>query len=262
MAVFFIRSTDIHGSVASIPPPLSFHLSKSLRVQVGHIIVLADEQRRRHMAIVTRIEKDKLVAEIQETQCGPVQEVPPIILGQSVLKNEKMTWVIQKATELGVTHIVPLLTQRVVPRLGSLQATRHQERWQRIALEAAQQSERWEIPRVSALQSFASFCTARPSGAFCLILVERELSESAFTVELPSQWEHGLTLIVGPEGGWEEKELKEAEKVGIQYVSLGDRILRAETATLAALSILQARLGHLGSDPNGPSQMSYFKSQS
>ena len=247
MAVFFIRSTDIHRSVASISPPLSLHLLKSLRVQVGHSIVLGDEQRRRHFATVTVVEKDKLVAEIQETQCGPDPEVPPILLGQSVLKSEKMNWVIQKATELGVTHIVPLLTQRVIPRLSSAQATRHQERWQRIALEAAQQSERWDVPMVSALQSFTSFSAARRPKEFSLILVERELMESLLTIAFPSQWEHGLTVIVGPEGGWTENELIEATKAGFQNVSLGKRILRAETATLAALSILQARLGHLES---------------
>ena len=201
MAVFFIRSTDVHGSVVSISPPLSLHLSKSLRLQVGHTLVLGDEQRRRYLAKVMRIEKNELVAEVQETQCGPDQEVPPIVLVQSILKNEKMSWVIQKATELGVTHIVPLMTQRVVPRLSSIQATRHQERWQRIALEAAQQSERWDVPSISALQSFTSFCTARGPGDFSLFLVERELRESPFTIQFPSPWVHGLTLIVGPRRG-------------------------------------------------------------
>jgi len=247
MAIFFISSTDIQGSVVSLSPPLSLHLSKSLRVQPGHTIFLGDEQRRRHRATVRQIEKDQLVAEIQETQCGPDPEVPSVILGQSVLKTEKMTWVVQKATELGVTHIVPLLTERVIPRLSSAQAKRHQDRWQRIALEAAQQSERWEVPTVSALQSFGEFCVAKRHKELSLILVEREPQGSLNSIAFPTQWEDSLILLVGPEGGWTEAELTEAEKRGYQKVSLGTRILRAETATMAALSILQARLGHLGS---------------
>ena len=246
MPIFFISSTDIQGSIISLSPPLSLHLSKSLRVQPGQIIVLGDEQRRRHRATVRRIEKEALVAEIQETQCGPSQEMPPMILGQSVLKGEKMTSVIQKATELGVTNLVPLLSERVIPRLSSATAKRHQERWQRIALEAAQQSERWDIPTVSGVQSFGEFCSAMQPHSYSLILGERDPQASLYSIPLPTQWEGDLTLLVGPEGGWTELELTEAVKNGCQKVSLGERILRAETATMAALSILQARLGHLG----------------
>ena len=247
MPIFFISSMDIRESVVSLSPPLSLHLSKSLRVQPGHTIFLGDEQRRRHRAIVRRIEKEGLVADIQETQCGPAPEVPPIILGQSVLKGEKMTSVIQKATELGVTGIVPLLTERVIPRLSSAPAKRHQERWKRIALEAAQQSERWDIPTVGAVQSFGEFCVDIRPKEHSLILVEREPQAPLYSIPLPAQWEGGLNLLVGPEGGWTEAELMEAEKRGCQRVSLGTRILRAETATMTALSIIQARLGHLGS---------------
>lgn len=247
MPIFFISSTEIQGSIISLSPPLSLHLSKSLRVQPGQSIVLGDEQRRRHYATVRRIEKGELVAEIQETQYGPDLEVPPIILGQSVLKGEKMSSVVQKATELGVSSLVPLLSERVIPRLSSAPAQRHQERWQRIALEAAQQSERWEVPRIGSVQSIEDFCGGMSSKDFSLILVEREPGTSLYSIPLPSQWEGSLSLLVGPEGGWTEAELIETEKKGFQKVSLGERILRSETATMAALSILQARLGHLGS---------------
>ena len=85
------------------------------------------------------------------------------------------------------------------------------------------------------------------SREFSLILVEREPETPLYSIPFPSQWEGSLTLLVGPEGGWAEAELTESEKKGCQKVSLGGRILRSETATMAALSILQARLGHLGS---------------
>ena len=246
MPVFFILSTDIHESIISISPPLSQHLAKSLRVQTGHTLLLGDEQRRRYRGVLRRIEKKRLIVEIHETQSGPEPERPPVVLGQSILKSEKMTWVIQKATELGVTHIGPLLTHRVIPRLNSSkQSAGHRERWQRIALEAAQQSERWEIPTIGVLQTLGEFCANQHPKDFSLILVERGARESLATIALPAHWEFGLNLLVGPEGGWTENELTEAEKIGYQKVSLGSRIFRAETATIAALSILQARLGHM-----------------
>lgn len=245
MPVFFIRSTDIHGSIVSISPPLFLHLIKSLRVHQGDTLLLGDEQRRRHLAAVKRVEKHHLVAEIQETQFGPATEEPLIILAQSVLKGEKMNWLIQKATELGVGAIVPLLTHRVIIRLSSAQAKRHQERWQRIALEAAQQAERWEVPTIHAVQSLSSFVGERQPTDLSLVLVEREHDESLCNALFPNQWETGITLMVGPEGGWSEGEVLEAQKSGFQKVSLGTRILRSETATLAALSIMQGRLGHM-----------------
>lgn len=247
MPIFFISSTDIQGSSAYISPPLSFHLSKSLRLQPGDSVVLGDERRQRHRAIVKRMENQQLIAEIQDTQNGPEPELPPIILVQSILKSEKMDWVIQKSTELGVERIVPILTERVVRRFSSATGKRHQERWQKIALEAAQQSERWDVPIVSEIQTFEDFCAVICPDKFCLILVERQPSPSLFLIPFPVQWEGGFTFFVGPEGGWTEAELIRATKSGCQMVSLGQRIFRSETATLAALSLLQARLGRLGS---------------
>ena len=245
MPVYFISSRDIRESNIIIQDPLFTHLHKSLRIHEGDGLVLGDEQRCRHHVHISRIEKHQMVAEIQETQIGPALEEPPIILGQSVLKGEKMNWVIQKATELGVATIVPLVTERVISRLSSAQAEHHQIRWQRIALEAAQQAERWDVPTINEILSFDSFSQACLSRTHTMILTERDRQHSLFTIKFPSHWEHSLTLVVGPEGGWTEDEIQEANKAGFQSVSMGGRILRAETAALAALSITQARLGHM-----------------
>ena len=246
MPVFFIKSTDIQGSNVSLSPSLSLHLAKSLRVQSGQTILLGDDLRRRHRATVIQIGKERLIADIQETYYGPDLDNPPVILVQAVLKSDKMAWIIQKATELGISHIVPLFTERSIPRFNSTQAKNHQERWQRIALEAAQQSERWEVPMISPVQSFEVFCAGLNPKELSLILVERALSVSLNSIPLPTQWEGSLSLLVGPEGGWSEAEIAEAEKRECQRVSLGPRILRAETASIAGLAILQSRLGHMG----------------
>ena len=245
MPIFFISSRDIHGSIIPIQGALFTHLHKSLRIQQGDRILLNDEQRRRHRVQITQIDKKQLVAEILDTKTGPEIEKPSIILVQSILKGEKMNWIIQKATELGVAQIVPLLSERVISRPTSTQAEHQQARWQRIALEASQQAERWDIPAICEIRTFTSFTTAPSSAEVRFLLTEREHGNPLSTVQFPLQWEQSLTLIVGPEGGWTPSELLEAKRAGFQNITLGRRILRSETAAMAALSIVQARLGHM-----------------
>ena len=246
MPIFFISSRDIHGSIIPIQGALFTHLHKSLRIQQGDRILLNDEQRRRHRVQITQIDKNQLLAEILDTHTGPEIERPSIILVQSILKGEKMNWVIQKATELGVTQLVPLLSERVISRPTSTQQAEHQQaRWQRIALEASQQAERWDVPPISEALTFTSLTSAPSSAELRFLLTERDHGTPLSTVEFPLHWEHSLTLIVGPEGGWTQSELLEAKRAGVQNITLGKRILRSETAAMAALSIVQARLGHM-----------------
>ena len=245
MPIFFISSRDIHGSIIPIQGSLFTHLHKSLRIQEGDRLLLNDEQRRRHRVQISQIDKNQLVAEILDTKTGPEIEKPSIILVQSILKGEKMNWVIQKATELGVAQIIPLLSERVISRPTSKQAEHQQARWQRIALEAAQQAERWDVPVICKIHTFTSFTTAPLSAALRFLLTEREYGDSLSTVQFPLQWEQSLTLMVGPEGGWTQSELLEAKRAGFHNITLGKRILRSETAAMAALSIVQARLGHM-----------------
>lgn len=165
-----------------------------------------------------------------------------------------MDWVIQKATELGVAGVIPLLSARVIvrPRTGRLPA--QVARWQRIALEAAQQSEQWAVPSVSPPQNLTEFLARHCPDSHRLFLTERATGQApdlgpgqALTkVPLPSGSRPGLVIVVGPEGGWTQEERDRASAAGWTAVTLGPRILRAETAALAALSVLQSRLGELG----------------
>ena len=245
MPIFFISSREIHGSSIPIQGSLYTHLRKSLRVQPGDRILLNDEQGRRHQAQITQIDQKQLVAEILDTKTGPDSETPSIVLVQSLLKGEKMNWIVQKATELGVAQIVPLLSERVISRPSPTQAQRQQARWQRIALEAAQQAERWEVPPINKVSTFHSIITSPLSTEWNFLLTEREIGNPLITAPLPLQGEQSLILFVGPEGGWTQSELANARQAGFRNVSLGKRILRSETAGIAALSITQARLGHM-----------------
>jgi 16S rRNA (uracil1498-N3)-methyltransferase len=118
-------------------------------------------------------------------------------------------------------------------------------RWQRIALEAAQQSERWTVPTVDEPVDCTEVSAVSASG-MKLALVERSAKTSLAAVPLPAEADHTVLLLIGPEGGWEEEELRFMAAQGYNTLTLGSRILRAETAAIAALSILQSRLGNLG----------------
>jgi len=248
MPVFFITSDQVHGNAVTITAPLLDHLRASLRVKAGERIWVGDERRRRHHIEVTHIDRRTLQGTVLDQRTGPVLSTPRLLIGQAILKGERMDWAIQKATELGVASIIPLVSEQTVVRPKQGRAGAQQERWQRIALEAAQQSERWDVPAVGAPSTAIAFFAAPGHAALKLILSERETGQSLGSVTFPSSPADTIALAVGPEGGWRDEELAEARAHGFLPVTLGTRILRAETATLAAVSIVQSRLGELGSE--------------
>ncbi len=142
--------------------------------------------------------------------------------------------------------IVPLVTGHTIARAPAARTVKQRERWQRIALEAAQQAERWEVPLVSAPLPVAEFMTKSPEHQLNLILSERGPGASLSSVALPAGPHGTVALTVGSEGGWTSPELDKALAHGFVQVTLGSRILRAETVAIASLSILQSRLGNLG----------------
>ena len=189
--------------------------------------------------------KRAVTTRILETIQEPPRQTPRLILGQSLLKGEKMDWVIQKATELGVSEIVPIESQHSVVQLKADRVDHQLARWQRIALEAAQQSEQWRIPTVAKPQSLSALLTSVVMGMLTLMLVERRDGKSLQTVNLPQDATGSILVLIGPEGGWSQEEAQIAKQAGIQPITLGEHILRAETAAIATISILQSRLGTL-----------------
>lgn len=245
MPAFFIPSSDVHGSEITLTGDLCHHLRASLRVKQGESLWLIDEQRRRYHVQVSQLARQALTVRILEQREGPAETGPSLLLAQALLKGDHMDWVLQKAGELGVRTILPLVSQHGVvrPQAGRLAA--QLSRWQRIATEAAQQSEQWQPPLVLEPLDSRHFFTALPATC-ALILAERREAIGLSKVPLPTQPTESLALIIGPEGGWAEEELSQALARGCQQVSLGAHILRAETAAVTAVGIVQSRLGRLG----------------
>jgi 16S rRNA (uracil1498-N3)-methyltransferase len=180
---------------------------------------------------------------IQE-ELSPQGEFPlRIMLGQALLKGDRMKFVIQKATELGVEKIIPLLTSRSVPVVEGERESLRRERWRRIAQEAAKQCGRSVVPEVEAIHELADFF-AQGEGARVMLWEDEPtpLREVAKKID-PGR---GITLLIGPEGGFSEAEVSAAQDQGFLVAGLGQRVLRAETATLSVLSIIQHLFGDLG----------------
>ncbi len=247
MPVFFLPPDLITPPIVTITGELLTHVRDSLRMTVGEPLLIADGQGRRYRTEVTAVTKQAVVARILEAVPAPVAQAPSLTLAQALLKGEKMDWVIQKATELGVAAIVPLqcrhsMVQPKPDRIGSQTA-----RWQRIALEAAQQSEQWLVPTVMPPLTMERFFNSIEVSSLHLILMERrETAMNLSTTDLPASRQDSITLSIGPEGGWAREETAEAEKRGVVPITLGPAILRAETAAIVAVGILQHRLGRLG----------------
>jgi len=245
MPVFFIQSNRIANRTVTIDGPLFTHLSKSLRIREGETIWVGDEHRVRYHVRIDRLDSHSLQASIQETVAGPSTSQAPIVLAQAILKGDRMNWVIQKATELGVTAIIPLLTTRVIARTPAGRTRTVRERWQRIALDAAQQSEQWAFPDVTPPMTLSELFQHIPDAGLRCALLERTAERSLSSLSIDHTFQGTIALVVGPEGGWTQEEVQEILDQRFQAVSLGKSILRSETAPLVALSILQYRLGNL-----------------
>ncbi len=245
MPVFFIQSNRISNHTVTIDNPLFSHLSKSLRIREGEEIWVGDEHRVRYRARVDRLDSKSLQASILETIEGPPAPSAPIVLIQAILKGDRMNWVIQKATELGVTEIIPLLTSRVIVRPPADRVRTARERWQRVAVDAAQQSEQWAPPNLTHPLMLSELIKHVPHPSLQYALSERSGAHSLGSLSIDHTFHGTIALAVGPEGGWTQDEMRELLAQRFQPVSLGKHILRSETAPLVALSILQHKLGHI-----------------
>lgn len=246
MPTFFVAPEAVTPPTVRITGPLLHHLRESLRLHRGESLTLTDHQGIRYRVEVAEITPHAIDARIVDQATAPPRTAPQIVLGQALLKGEKMDWVLQKATELGVDTIVPLDTRHSVVKSHPERIAHQWTRWHRIIVEAAQQSERWTIPTVSGPMTLSQLCAQQATAAMKGMLAERTNGASLTNIALPREPHHAIVLLVGPEGGWTQEEQRLAQDLDFTLLTLGTRILRAETAALAALSVLQSRLGELG----------------
>jgi 16S rRNA (uracil1498-N3)-methyltransferase len=243
---FFIPPGAVADGSVSIAGDLFRHMAKVLRLKCGDPVLLADGSGKEYHGAIRSIDSDMLVVDIQETgRKGTGEHGPAITLYQGLPKGEKTEIIIQKATELGVAEIVLFRASRSVPRVNDANKDGKIARWQRIALEAARQSGRSSVPAVALVEGIdEALGTAHQAVKLLLWEEERDNRLKQVLGGIPSPGT--MALLVGPEGGLTGVEAAGAEQAGFMPVSLGKRILRTETASLAMLAILQFYWGDMG----------------
>jgi len=210
------------------------YLRDVLRMRIGDPLELLDGTGNIYEAKILKMEKEKIACEIISLRQQESEPKVKVTLAQALPKASKMDLVVEKATELGVERIIPMLTERTVAKRVKL------DRWRRLAKEAAEQSGRAIIPEISTLTPFEEILKIKSRFDLALIPWELEKEKTlkqALRDFLTSQ-SPNILVAIGPEGGFSQKEIELAKRVGFVSVSLGKRILRTETAGLMVLSAL------------------------
>lgn len=240
---FFIP--QLYNEEMSITGVDAKHIGKVLRMQPGDKLQIVSDDGVSALAEVTAISESTVTVRCLEVLAESHEPAVKITLAQGLAKGEKMDFIIQKAVELGAYSIVPVAMEHSVVRLDGAKADKKVERWQKIAEAAAKQSKRDIIPQVQAVQSVSQML-ANNNCKTKIIAYECEDRMSLKTALREAGQLDDLLLIIGPEGGISESELTKAREAGAIPVSLGRRILRAETAGLVAMSAIFYETGDLG----------------
>jgi 16S rRNA (uracil1498-N3)-methyltransferase len=225
------------GAQFALAPEAAQHVAKALRLRAGDALVVFDGRGGEYEATIQRIEKDRV-----DVKTGAWREAdlePPLAVGlvQGVPEADKMDWIIQKATELGVAWIQPVTCERSVVRLSGERAARRESHWQRVAIAAAEQCGRSRVPDVRPTLAFVSWMAQEPRPERWLLDPQGPPMAGRGAPGAPFE------LVVGPEGGLSERERDLALSRGARSVGLGPRVLRTETASLAALAAIHALWG-------------------
>ena len=245
MSRFYVPNPSIQDELLKIEGEEVKHIRKVLRLKAGDQIIVFDGVGKEYEGTILEEKPSSVLVKIQNIFFLQKDSPVEVTLAQSLLKGEKMDFLIQKATELGVKEIIPFSSSRSVPLLERLRRRQRHRRWERIAVEASKQCGRGVVPKIESVKDFSEILQLASRDRLRLILWEREgvkLKEVLGKMEEKAR----IFFVVGPEGGFSREEVDEAGKSGFIPVTLGRRILRAETAGLCLLSILQYQRGDIG----------------
>ncbi|MGA9333150.1 MAG: 16S rRNA (uracil(1498)-N(3))-methyltransferase [Rudaea sp.] len=238
----YINQPLLPGSEVLLPEQAGEHVARVLRLERGSAIILFNGDGREYDADLSSVARRAVTAHVKGVREAHCESPLRLTLAQSVARGEKMDWILQKATELGVARIVPLITQRTEVKLDDERAQRRLAHWNHVIAGACEQSGRNRLPTLAApLRLDRWLETLGDDGALRLAL----LPQGAVEIRGLPSLAHGALLAVGPEGGFSEPDIALLEQAHFLGLRLGPRILRTETAGVAALAALQALYGDL-----------------
>ena len=246
MTRFHIRPDAIQGDRVTFDAEETRHLARVLRLRSGALVRTVDGRGQELTVRLTRIAARTAEGDVVSRVARPTESPLALTLAQAIPKGDKLETIIRMATELGVTQVIPLLSERTVAHPDVRQPLPRLLRWRRIAKEAAKQSGRAVIPEVRSPVALDDWLAEpRPPGLlFCVWEAER----TPLTAVLPKDPPPSATVVVGPEGGLDASEVERLRMRGALVAGLGPRILRTETAGPIVLALLQSCYGDLGAE--------------
>ncbi|MBT3144619.1 16S rRNA (uracil(1498)-N(3))-methyltransferase [Neptunomonas phycophila] len=237
----FYESTDIRqGEAFSLSDEVTQHVARVLRMKAGQQITLFNGDGAEHLCELTHVEKRHAEAIVIDTHHVSRSSPLAIHIGQSVSRGERMDYAVQKATETGMTSMTPLITERCEVKLNNERQDKRIRHWQQVAVSACEQSLRNELPTINAIQTLDDWL-ANVEADLKLVL-HHHTEQPLGNYPRPDS----VALLIGPEGGLTEDEVSAALAAGFKPVAIGPRVMRTETAPVAAQAILQYLWGDLG----------------
>jgi len=230
----------IPGQIVALSPQASQHVGVVLRMKPDETLTLFCGDDREFLARIIEVKKKQVFVSIGTVNIISRESPLRIHLAQAISKGDRMDFVMQKAVELGVTSIIPIISQRCVVSLDKERLAKKLQQWQAIVISSCEQSGRNRVPLVHQPLHIGQYLK-EATGQFKLVLSPKATKSWRDYETVPKE----IALLIGPEGGFNDEEINEALAQGFQSLSLGPRILRTETAAITALSVLQAAAGDL-----------------
>jgi len=226
------------GKTITLEEASSRHISQVLRLQPDNKLSLFNGDGQQYNACIQRCSKQKVEAEIISVTKKSTESPIQFTLALGISKGERIDYALQKAVELGISCFVPLFTERTVVKLKGERLERRLHHWQKIAIAACEQSGRNTLPSIDTAQQFDNWIVKAKQGT--QLILHPNATPSLNMLPVPDK---SVLLLIGPEGGLSEKEITAAEANGFTPVRLGPRVLRTETAPIAALAAMQTLWG-------------------
>jgi 16S rRNA (uracil1498-N3)-methyltransferase len=252
MRRFFVDQIHEQGGLCIITGSEARHMSKVLRLGVGDQCVLVGGDGKRFLAIIESSRSKEVRVRLEDSLPVPASSPVKIMLNQSLVKSKSMDYIVQKTSELGVDTIIPYRSKRTVVRLQKHRVQNRIDHWTSIARNAAKQADRAKPAKIGSFCTFADLVKHRKDeNSLKIILWEEETSADFKKLLHASHRKDTFIGVVGPEGGFDREEIAMAKKAGFLTVSLGQRILRAETAAIIMVGLVQYEWGDLGLGDRG-----------
>lgn len=229
------------GATAELDENAAQHVGRVLRMQPGQTLRLFNGDGNDYPATITSASKKNVEVQVGTPDANPTESPLDIILGQALSKGDRMDYAVQKAVEMGVTRIVPLTTERCDVKLKGDREDKRLRHWQSVAISAAEQCGRARVPDILPVMTVTEWLEHTRNCEVRLVLHHRT-EQSLDTLAKPTR----VALMIGPEGGLSADEISQAESEGFLPVALGPRVLRTETAPVAAMALCQYLWGDTG----------------